>query len=192
MAPTPRRLRIQVTQEDIDKAVRSNSAQCVVSQAIARTVKGATNIDTDVQSIRFSVGDERRVYLCPYSVQGYVVGFDAGDPIRPFAFELRAPYVTPRRRMRPAAREALAAITPERNAVRRARTAVAKEASPAAIAELDAARATYREALALAGPVVNERVTHRASHTPTLFGPRGKRRSYGHRVLRVNQLEPET
>src|SRR6185503_2198742 len=82
------RIRVQVTESDIKRAVKSNSMHCVVAQAIARTVPGASRIDVDLQSIRWSQDGERHIYLTPYSVQGYVIGFDAGDEIQPFTFAL--------------------------------------------------------------------------------------------------------
>jgi hypothetical protein len=45
-------------------------------------------IETDVQTIRFTVDGERRVYVTPYAVSGYVIAFDRGDDIQPFTFRL--------------------------------------------------------------------------------------------------------
>jgi hypothetical protein len=82
------RFEIAVTQADIDRAIQSNSAKCVVAQAIARTLPDAMRIDVDTQTIRFTMNGERYAYLTPYSVTGYVIAFDAGDEITPFRFRL--------------------------------------------------------------------------------------------------------
>src|SRR5262245_15878707 len=81
--------RIQVTEADIAKAKRNDSYNCVVMQAIARTIPTSTSIEVDSQAVRFTVEDQRLIFLTPYTVAGYVVAFDAGDPIEPFSFELR-------------------------------------------------------------------------------------------------------
>lgn len=83
-------VRVQVTEADIAKAEVNSSMRCVVAQAIARTMPDATRIDVDVQTVRWSQAGERKVYLTPYSVAGYVIAFDAGDPIEPFTFVLRS------------------------------------------------------------------------------------------------------
>jgi hypothetical protein len=85
------RFRINVTQRDIDEALRRNSARCVVATAIARSIPTAHHIEVDTQLIRFTDGANRYGYLTPYGVQGYVIAFDAGDPISPFSFEVRDP-----------------------------------------------------------------------------------------------------
>lgn len=82
-------LTVDVTQEDIDKAFRNNSARCVVAQAIARTFPKAHHIGVDMHTIRFTDGGKRYTYLTPPKVEGYVVAFDAGDTIHPFRFGLR-------------------------------------------------------------------------------------------------------
>jgi hypothetical protein len=60
-----------------------------VAQAIARTLPDATRIEVDTQTIRFSMNGQRYAYLTPYQVTGYVIAFDAGEEIEPFKFQLR-------------------------------------------------------------------------------------------------------
>ena len=79
---------ITVTQEDIDRALRRKSGRCVVATAVARSIPDATRVEVDLQTIRFSAEGERRVYLTPPAASGYVIAFDAGDDIHPFAFRL--------------------------------------------------------------------------------------------------------
>lgn len=97
-------IKIEVTPEDIRRAIIADSYKCVVSQAIARTIPDATNIEVDIQTVRFTrqTTKNRYVYLTPYTVQGYIVAFDAGDSIEPFIFTLRNPQIVkPRKQAQP-------------------------------------------------------------------------------------------
>jgi hypothetical protein len=85
------RINIDVSERDIERARRNDSYTCVVAQAIAHAVPDATHLEVDSQTIRFTRGGIRYLYLTPYAVQGYIVAFDAGDEIRPFSFQLRDP-----------------------------------------------------------------------------------------------------
>jgi hypothetical protein len=89
--------KIEVTPLDIEKAERNNSYQCVVAQAIARSVPDAHHILVDLRTIRFSLSDRRLQYLTPATVSQYVVDFDAGDELGPFRFSLSRPRVTRRK-----------------------------------------------------------------------------------------------
>ena len=177
----PTRFRIDVTERDIAKAEVNNSYKCVVSQAIARKVKDATAIETDSQAIRFTLNGERLVYMTPYAVQGYVIGFDAGDPIEPFSFELRNPRIV-RRKVRTA--NGLVAKRARDKAVTTARRihnehVDVKAAASAAYAE---ARERY------AGPVYTSDGQKRRAAPPRVF--KQKKRPYGHRLLRINKQQP--
>jgi hypothetical protein len=81
-------IRVQVTAADIKKATRNSSMNCAVAVAIARVIPDATRIEMDTQTMRWTSGGERHIYLTPPSVIGYVIAFDAGDPIKPFGFTL--------------------------------------------------------------------------------------------------------
>jgi len=85
----PQRFTIQVTQHEIDKAKPKESGLCMAAMAIARTIPDAHHVDVDLRTVRFTLDDERHVYLTPYAVSGYVIGYDAGDEIHPFTFQLR-------------------------------------------------------------------------------------------------------
>lgn len=80
---------VEVTQQDIDKALANDSSKCVVATAIARTFPKATHISVDVHAVKFTNGERRYTYLCPYPVAEYIVAFDAGDELHPFKFRLR-------------------------------------------------------------------------------------------------------
>jgi hypothetical protein len=79
---------IQVTEDDVARATRNDSHTCAVATAIARTLPEARRIMVDMQFIRFTEGVERWVYATPPAVQSYIIDFDAGDEVGPFAFKL--------------------------------------------------------------------------------------------------------
>jgi hypothetical protein len=83
--------RITVTQRHIDEAVPGHSGKCMVAEAIKDAIPGAMRADVDMQTMRFTDRDGvRRTYLTPGAAQQALVRFDAGDPVRPFAFNLPA------------------------------------------------------------------------------------------------------
>lgn len=183
------RFTVEITESDIERAHKNDSYNCVVAQAVARTVPDATRIEVDTQSIRFTTQDERRIYMTPYAVQGYVIAFDAGDPIEPFSFQLRDPKRVARRVRTEAGRVVQRAQNKARRAVAKER--LTKQTSPTprpdvGSAEPDAvqAKAAYAEARAAH---VGEKLSEQKGHTapPRVF--KKKQRSYGHRLLRINQ-----
>lgn len=175
--------KIEVTDLDIQQAIRNDSYRCVVAQAIARTIPEATRILVDLQTIRFTLDDHRLQYLTGTEVASYVVGFDAGDPIEPFAFTLRKPRVTRRSRKTgdPAAPKAQFG-SPEHRA-KAARTYAARRKSPETFPLVGAN-----------GDVTHEEVLSAKRAAPVLFRGIGRARHYGHRLLRINRdrFAPET
>lgn len=85
-------LLIEVTQEDIDAAIRNNSSHCAVASAIQRQV-ASQRVAVDIQTIRMTMKgtSQRRIYLTPAKVQQYIIDFDAGDPLKPFSFWMKKP-----------------------------------------------------------------------------------------------------
>lgn len=183
-------IKVSVTEADIARAKRNDSYLCVVAQAVARTVPDATKIDVDTQTVRFTSGGRRFQYLTPYGVQGYVIAFDAGDKIEPFAFQLRNPRITNPKRKTDAGK----AIERERNRRQRRapsraegadetpRETVARAKAEQAEAEGGDPRAAYR---AIAETPEVERDDRTTRTAPRVY--KRKQRSYGHRLLRVNQ-----
>lgn len=200
-------IRIQVNEADIAKAEKNNSMRCVVAQAIARTLPDATRIDVDTQSIRWSREGERFVYMTPYSVQGYVVAFDAGEPIQPFTFALdsrkRVPVQTARKTE--AGKAIGKARKQERSAAKRAekleRTAKKATLPPPSPGEVKAAKALLPDARQAATEATADvaKVTaayegavqmRREGEGRVAAPPRvtkSSERHYGMRTLRVNR-----
>jgi len=155
------RIPIDVTEVDIDKGTKRQSSKCVVALAVARAVKEANRIDVDMQTVRFSVGEQRYVYLTPWRVQDYIVGFDAGDEIEPFRFQLRDPQITQR-------------------------TGSPQEAE----LDLEGKPKRRRARIATVGKGTRVRVGGRVP-PQSKTGYRTHTRIYGRRVMRVNQARSE-
>jgi len=77
--------------EDYKKAVRNHSARCAVANAIRRAYPEAERIMVDLQTIRFTLGDERLSWLTPVLGQSMITYYDAGEwsQLEPFSFFLR-------------------------------------------------------------------------------------------------------
>lgn len=201
------RTQIQVTEADIAKAHRKNSVRCVVVQAIARTIPDASRIDVDIQTIRWSRAGERFIYLTPYSTQGYIIAFDAGEEIQPFTFVLderrRVPVQT--RRRTAAGAEVLRAERKHQRAKKKqqqleltaaGKTEPAPEPAERKKAKIDlpAARGAAAEAeqaladtkAAYAGAVLQQRVGEGRTDPPRRVH-KSSERVYGSRRLRLNQ-----
>jgi hypothetical protein len=196
-----KRMTISVTEEDIAKAHRGDSFSCVVVQAIARMVPLAHHIEVDSQTIRWTEGDERYLWLTPLATQDYVIAFDAGEEISPFKSQLtrRLPI---RRQERT---EAGVALDNARGAVKRAqqtkerveRAAEREEATPKQV-RAAAAKVAKAERMLSETKVAHhgERQTVRKPGPGTTRAPRRvitkeRVRSYGQRALRINWPENE-
>ena len=104
-----RNLRINVTRENIDEAIRSSSSHCMIADALKDTLALRAirfgKVGVDLQTIRYSDLKQkvRYVYLTPPIAQAALTAFDGGIEIAPFAFILsrdRAVQVIPLRRAR--------------------------------------------------------------------------------------------
>jgi hypothetical protein len=198
---------IKVTQTDIEKARRNDSYKCVVAQAIARQMPTAHHIEVDTQTIRFTIDDERHIYLTPPAASGYVIAFDAGDEMWPFSFQLRERFPIPTRRNRkvktPEGKAADAAAARARVAVKRGASksiatanrgasksiATANRGASEPVDDLNAARAAAKAAYAAVreaqpGPTVK---SDDGGPKPTTRVFKNRRRTYGMRALRINR-----
>jgi hypothetical protein len=201
MAEERKRVSVSVTEEDIAKAHQNDSFSCVIAQAVARTVPAAHHIEVDTQSIRWTEGSERYIWLTPLSAQDYVIAFDAGEEIAPFRFQLSRR--TPVRRQERT--EAGVAVDNARSAVRTAkvaqerveRAAKREEATPkqvkAAAAKVAKAERTFEQVKTAHR---GEKQTVRKPGPGRTQAPRRvitktRIRSYGQRALRINWPENE-
>jgi hypothetical protein len=194
---------IEVIQADIDKADPKKSGRCVVATAIARTIPDAHRIEVDVQTVRFTQNGERYVYVTPYPVSGYVVAFDAGEPIHPFRFRLNeASRVGMKRQTRTKAGKAVAAAESKVRDRKKKVEKLARAAKDPAV--LTPSRAERQ----LAAERVDEAEAARASvmaaygeqqqyeHGPGERKPPARsvyktgRREYGQRRMAINRITP--
>jgi hypothetical protein len=205
LAVGDKQVHVEVTQADIDKGIRKDSAACVVATAIARAFPDATRINVDLQTVRFTSNGERQVFLTPPPVIGYVVAFDAGEDIHPFGFRLRYDQMVNVRRKRKteagrakararekvrraearhtSTQQRLAGLDVEAEAERRKARAserAARTERREAVAERDAVMAAY------AGQVEAEPSDTTRRPSPGRVFAR-KERAYGLRLLRINQ-----
>jgi hypothetical protein len=76
------RLELAVTQEQYDRAVRSNSGACLISDAIKAQYPELTNISSDMATVRVTdrKRGERYIYMTPPAAQHLLLAFDQGWP----------------------------------------------------------------------------------------------------------------
>lgn len=90
-------LKVEVTQQDCDLGCRGTERYCVVSTAIGRLMPEANRIETNRNTIRYTVkiGSKtyRVVFRTPAAVQIYLREFDAGADPRPMKFTLTNPQI---------------------------------------------------------------------------------------------------
>jgi hypothetical protein len=193
---------VDVTQEDLDAAVRKVSTSCAVAVAVARTFPKSSRITVDVHSIRFTNGDRRYTYLCPPSVAAYIVAFDAGDELHPFRFRLRDDQrlVVRRERKTDDGKALNAAKTKERYAKAKAEKIAADPETTEAqrVAATERAMAAEHALQAVRAEVKAKAVPVSVTETHPDVPPSGQQtkssgrtvvrstRSYGHREMRVN------
>lgn len=91
-----KRVRIEVTKDQIDFAIPRDSSHCMIADAVKSAVPLATHVSVDLQTIRFSRPDLRKrfTFLTPRIAQLALVNWDAGNKPDPFHFYLRQPHTT--------------------------------------------------------------------------------------------------
>ena len=206
-----KRWMVNVLEEDFEHGVPSDSNRCAVKRAVARDIPGATRVEVDLQTIRFSLNGERHVFLTPWSVSDYVIAYDAGDEdeLHPFSFTLRPSHVVGSKVQRKVFTEEGAKVDAARNRVRKAKAKKEKAAAVAIDPEVTAAERAYAKATL---DTIDEQITERehelaeiraeakASDKPKTRtvnpdAPRPPRKAktrtrvFGARVYRVNQGE---
>ena len=94
--PLGPRIKVQVKQETITKAITADSSKCWIAESIKEEVPTATHVAVDLATTRFTDPAKglRYVYLTPYSAQLALLEFDEGTPPSPFSFILKNAHVT--------------------------------------------------------------------------------------------------
>lgn len=76
-------MKIEVTQEDIDKGERGSCSGCPVALAMKRALGVQTLLVEDD-----AAWTNMEEYLLPDPVPDFIGDFDTGEPVKPFTFEL--------------------------------------------------------------------------------------------------------
>jgi hypothetical protein len=94
--PRAPRVAIAVTSRHIETNITRDSSHCMIAEAIRSTVKNATSVSVDLQTIRWSDPEKRLryTYLTPRIAQINLIKFDQGIKPEEFAFHLRGGQVT--------------------------------------------------------------------------------------------------
>jgi hypothetical protein len=93
--PTPR-LKVRVTETEINSAVPKDSGHCMIADAVKAALSernlSVSGIAVDLQTIRWTDRETglRYVYLTPLVAQRPLIAFDQGIKPEPFNFELRS------------------------------------------------------------------------------------------------------
>lgn len=88
----PKPIKIEVTQEDIDRGKQGSRCWCPIARAIKRTLywmPGDTMIPdgrVEVSIAQVAIEDGRADL--PFEASNFIVAFDRGEPVKPFSFEL--------------------------------------------------------------------------------------------------------
>jgi len=90
------RVKIDVTQKQIDDAVLKDSSHCMIQQAVKACVPSARMISVDIQTIRWSDPTKglRYTYLTPRIGQVNIIRWDEGIKPQPYGFYLRGAQVS--------------------------------------------------------------------------------------------------
>ena len=83
-------IRVKVTRRDIDNGKPRDMDSCPIAKAIHRCRFRKAEVDNSVIHLRgyYSDGDPLPM---PETAKRFVKQFDAGKPVKPFAFTLRIP-----------------------------------------------------------------------------------------------------
>lgn len=94
-----KKLRVRVTQEDIDEAIRAKSSKCMIQRAFERDHPQYKNVLVDKNQIRFNDKKLNVIYTCDQPVRGRVMllKWDSAETVKPWDMWLR--YFTIRERI---------------------------------------------------------------------------------------------
>lgn len=81
------KLKIDVTQEDIDKGTPEKSNSCPIALALKRQLPEAEEISVDIVS-DFMIDEQRYIGDLPKSGEMFIQDFDNHKQVNPFSFEM--------------------------------------------------------------------------------------------------------
>jgi hypothetical protein len=90
-----RKLIVNVTKEEIEKAERKNSRTCMIAAAIKRDYPDLKQVWVDIQMIRVTDSKKREqlTFITPRIANEQIVAFDDGEHVQPFSFKCTRPLV---------------------------------------------------------------------------------------------------
>ena len=93
--PSPR-FEINVTEDDINRAVPRSSRHCMIEYAIAHDVPNASRVIVDIQTIRWTdkARGLRYTFVTPAKVLALMLAWDEGHKPKPYSFRLRGAQIT--------------------------------------------------------------------------------------------------
>ena len=82
---------IDVTQKDIDIAIRKDSGHCMVAYALKRSLPSAKTVSVEAATIRYTDSEtgNRYVWFTPRHIGQLLIAWDYGVNPGPFKFQLR-------------------------------------------------------------------------------------------------------
>jgi hypothetical protein len=86
-----KKMKVNVEQEEIDKAKRGDSKRCMIVRSIQRDYPTLKNIHVEKELVRFTDPDRNVIYtfdMVPVG-KGAILVWDEGTNIQPFSFTLR-------------------------------------------------------------------------------------------------------
>ena len=93
--PSPR-FTINVTEDDINRALPRNSRHCMIEFGIEHDVPTARRVIVDIQTIRWTDPTRglRYTFITPAKVLALMLAWDEGHKPKPFSFRLRGAQIT--------------------------------------------------------------------------------------------------
>lgn len=93
--PSPR-FTINVTEDDINRALPRSSRHCMVEYAIEHDVPNASRAIVDIQTIRWTDKAKglRYTFITPAKLLALMLAWDEGHKPKPFSFRLRGAQIT--------------------------------------------------------------------------------------------------
>src|SRR5262245_37879301 len=80
---------VHITEGILASAQQRDSGHCMIAEAVKAARPTAKAVSVDIQTIRFTEGERRYIYLTPRKAQVAIVKFDKGEKQQPWRMSLR-------------------------------------------------------------------------------------------------------
>lgn len=85
-------MKIEVTQDNIDKGVRGYASLCPIALAIARDYPDILPLVFSKYAVLKDIGGDNLFYDLPWTALDFIYHFDHKFEVKPFSFELTGGY----------------------------------------------------------------------------------------------------